>query len=163
MIYIFLLSFLCCSIATAIRPLEPLEKNSFHKDGQYNYRLPNNTKPETYDITLKTYLEKDEFHFDGSVKIQFRVLETTSEIKLHHRNLKIHSVNIVDNQLLLLDSPKSTQLKYDNITDILTINTRNELIKGKVYSLIIDYKGELIEGFKGFFKTYFIDSNGKER
>lgn len=150
--YIILLGVLCCSIATAIRP------DTIHKfdvrDGQYNYRLPNNTKPEAYDLTLKTYLDKNEFNFDGLVKIKFRVLEPTSEIKLHYRLLEINTVKILGHEL--------SSTEHNTFTDIFTIKTKNELKKGKVYSLIIDYKGDLNYEF-GFFRTYFTDFNGNKR
>lgn len=158
----FLLSIFCCTAVIAIRPLLPEDhynriRTIDDRDDQLNYRLPNNTKPETYDITLKTYLEQDKFNFDGQVSIFIRVLEETSEIKIHHRQLTIGDVSIY--------KPNSAKnlfngIDYSNDIEILTIKSKEKLNKDAAYIVVINYKGELRNDLGGFYRSSYKDANG---
>lgn len=158
-----LLGFLCCAVVTTVIPIGPLEPKKIcvqnYRGDRPNYRLPNHTKPETYDITLRTYLENDDFHFDGEVIIYVRVLEPTTKIKIHHRELTIGKVELWNGANNIYKSP----FKYDKITELLTIKSKTELIKRNAYKLIITFKGELRNSNDGFFRTSYYDSNGNKR
>lgn len=156
----FFISFLCFTVATAIRPLDPnrVQSLDIREDAQQNYRLPNSTKPVSYDVTLKTYLEKNDFHFDGFLTIIIQAVNETSEIKLHHRQLKIDTI-----ALLKDGNDIYSNNSYNNVTEILTINAEENLVPDKTYELKFSYAGDLRSDCHGFYKSSYKDANGMER
>lgn len=125
-----------------------------------NYRLPNNTKPEAYVITIATDIANGKFEFDGTVKIAVRVLETTRNITLHQRQLKILSTELVtdDNHRYRTLLPH-----YDPDTEFLTITTTEEVIyPGNLVYLTIKYKGTLRDDAAGFYRSSYTNSEGKK-
>lgn len=125
-----------------------------------NYRLPNNTKPEAYIITITTDIANGKFEFDGTVKIAVRVLETTRNITLHQRQLKILSAELVTDY----DRRYKILLPhYDPDTEFLTIATTDEVIHpGNLVYLTIKYKGILREDAAGFYRSSYTNSEGKK-
>lgn len=53
------------------------------------YRLPNNSIPFSYDLTLNTDIDKGNFTFIGVVKIQIKIIEGSTAITLHYRQTTI--------------------------------------------------------------------------
>lgn len=160
LIFIISLFLLSCLKISAFTPIkEQYFANIKSKDDQINYRLPNNTKPEAYDIFLKTDVANGNFEFFGSVKITIRVLQTSNEITLHQRQLDITSIELVQN-----DGEQVTIVgrKYDKTTEFLSILTaHNALKQGSKLFLRIDYKGTLREDAGGFYRSSYTDENGK--
>lgn len=138
-----------------------LSRNDFKIDTTTDlitYRLPNNTKPETYDITLVTNIDKNNFNFSGKVDINIFVLEASSEITLHARQLTIESVKLFvhanKNEIKLYP------FTYNETTEFLTIPTQTQLQKGINYILTVEYTGELRSDLFGFYRSFYIDSQG---
>lgn len=123
-----------------------------------NYRLPNNTKPETYDIKLATNIHEGDFNFTGSVKINFKVLESVSnEITLHVSNLTIDSVELFGNSSI------KSSFREDNTNDFLIITSQQTLEENVSYSVEIKYHGVLQVGSKGFFKASYVNAKGEKK
>ncbi|XP_031633026.1 aminopeptidase N-like [Contarinia nasturtii] len=143
------------------RPLDPKYQRIYdEKDSEITYRLPNNTKPETYDITITTRIDEGLFDFDGKVAIQIVALESTNSITLHYRQLTITSQSlrkVDDNSMIALDD-----YKYDKTTELLTFPTKTQLEKDKKYILTIEYKGELRTDRAGFYRASYVDAIGQE-
>lgn len=60
-----------------------------------SYRLPKIYSPEHYDLRILTHLNgSDQLHFEGEVKIDFRVLERTQNITLNAKNLTLDETRI---------------------------------------------------------------------
>lgn len=131
----------------------------FKKD-TINYRLPNNTKPEAYVITISTDIANGKFEFDGTVRISVRVLKSTRNITLHQRQLKILSTELKDE----FDHRYRILLPhYDPDTEFLTITTTEDVIyPGNLLYLTIKYKGTLREDAAGFYRSSYTNSNGKK-
>lgn len=122
------------------------------------YRLPNNTKPESYEITLVTNVDKNEFSFSGIVAIDLRVFEASSNITLHARQLNIQFVQLMTkNRTLVPLNPFS----YDRTTEFLVIPTQTELQQDTNYILTIEYIGVLRSDQHGFYKTSYVNSKGE--
>lgn len=83
---------------------------------QRGYRLPNNTKPISYEIYISSQIDKGFFDFDGSVEIEIIVLEDSNNITLQHRNLSINSI-----KLSMENGRKIPILPYQNFTSHSTI------------------------------------------
>lgn len=125
------------------------------------YRLPNNTKPESYDITLTTNVDKNDSNFVGTVAINIRVLETSSSnITLHAHQITIFAVQLMTHTGAEISLDKYS---YNKDNDFLTISSRVPLQKDTNYSLFIDYMGELRVDNRGFFKSSYVDSNGHRK
>ncbi|XP_055315275.1 aminopeptidase N-like [Sitodiplosis mosellana] len=157
-VFLFLWNFLYIS---ADPPLEYADVGEFtFKPDNVSYRLPNNTKPEAYDILILTDIADGKFEFTGMVKITIRALEKTNTITLHQRQLKISAVQ--------LDSEDGDRIQilppqYDPVTEFLTITTTEKTIwpASKVI-LTISYKGTLREDTAGFYRSSYTNSDGKK-
>lgn len=127
---------------------------------EISYRLPNNTKPENYDITLVTNIHKNDFKFSGTVIINLRALETSYNIVLHARQLIIKSVK------LMTQTGTNVRLNpfiFDAITEFLTIPTQSQLQKDNNYILTIEYSGELRTDQHGFYRSSYVNSRGETK
>lgn len=126
-----------------------------------NYRLPNNTKPESYDITLITNIDQNDFNFTGRVVITLRVLEASNNITIHARQLEIKTITLttVASGMIINLHPHT----YDNITEFLVIPTQTELKKDTQYILTVEYAGILRTGSSGFYRGSYTNSKGETR
>lgn len=144
-----------------VRRVEDIQNDSTDDKNQYRYRLPNNTRPETYDIYLDTKVDQEIFNFTGLVKIQIYVVKNTRDITLHVRLLEILSVNLKSLQNQSEIQTLTPVLEKE--TDILTINTKDvELTQGSRYILTIKYAGNLRTDNAGFYRSSYTRSNGQK-
>lgn len=146
--------------ALAIEP--PLEERSVSinesPEINNNYRLPNNTRPMEYVISLHSRIDKGEFDFSGKVKIKLLATEKTRSITLHNRDSKIDKVELRDEKQKI-DVSEPT---YDKETEKLTIESKIDLEVNKVYTLEISYKGELRNDYVGFYRSSYKNKDGAE-
>lgn len=124
-----------------------------------HYRLPNNTKPESYDITLITNIDLNEFNFTGRVAIKLRALEASNNITIHARELNISRVDLTTASGTAIQLSPFT---YDNVTEFLVIPTKTGLIKDAQYVLTVAYAGELKLTCEGFYRSWYTDSKGEK-
>lgn len=125
------------------------------------YRLPTVYSPSSYSINWKfdTNIFNGEItNFTGKSHVTFTVLETTSVIKIHGA-VEVHT--------LILTSEKgetlNTQYTYNNITEIITINSETDLVINSNYMLSIDFTGDLdLVDMKGVYRSEYINENGKK-
>lgn len=144
-----------------ISPLVLGIDNDVEQISNVNFRLPNFTYPNSYDIALSTRIDQSKFEFIGRVKIGIVVDYTTREIVLHARQLNISSIRLsrysgtvpIDIRLL----PHS----YDVYTEFLRISTDGPiLISGDRLLLEISYVGTLRSDNAGFYRTSYVNANG---
>lgn len=132
-------------------------------DDGIQYRLPNDTKPETYDIYISTSIHNEDFNFEGTVSIQLLATMETSSITLHsHRLHTIRAISLLEDgsdDPIFLD-----QATYDDSNNFLTIPLRNGVLEsGKRYLLHIVFDGMLQDDPRGFYKSSYIDDSGNVR
>ncbi|XP_037030608.1 aminopeptidase N-like [Bradysia coprophila] len=131
------------------------------QDEGRRYRLPNDTVPETYDITLTTRIDNADFVFNGSVRIGIYVNESTQLITLHHRQLTVINV-----QLWTTASPAQEVVlgaySYDPVLEFLQIPVTVNLTAGARYTLSIDYIGTLRVDNYGFYRSSYRNDNGDQ-
>lgn len=156
-----LVSLIFCVVAKEHRPINqsPVYTLDTHIE-DVQFRLPNNTKPLSYDITIITKIDEDDFIFSGKVKINLHVLETSSKIILHARQLTIKSINLTMTSGFSIELSSFT---YDATTEFLTIPTQIQLLKDASYTLIIDYIGELRADQFGFYRSSYVNSRGETK
>lgn len=133
------------------------EKDDASTNG-ISYRLPNNTKPENYDITITTNIDKNNFIFSGTVIIDIRVLEESSSITLHARQITINLVRLITKTGTAV---KLNPFTYDPTTEFITIPTQSRLLKDTNYILTLGYVGVLRTDKRGFYATSYTNSKGE--
>ena len=119
-----------------------------------NLRLPRAIRPLHYEISLDTAVHDGGLRdYGGEVKIDLDVLELTSNVVLHHRGLNIIDVN-------LSNATTGTNLviqsqTYDNVTEFLSIQSRDQLNDGDKLRLEIKFSGKLQTGTAGFYRSQY--------
>ncbi|XP_043498883.1 putative aminopeptidase-2 [Polistes fuscatus] len=122
------------------------------------YRLPNNVIPQKYILSLEPFLVPDNFTFNGNVQIVASVVKKTNKIVLHASNITVHSVNVMVN-----NEEVNVTESYESIYDFFVIKLENALNEKTEVNIIFRYTGNLNNAMLGFYKSYYIDSDGKQR
>lgn len=158
----FWFSLCFCINANEYAPFDHRFSSIFNEtdNTEINYRLPNNTKPESYDIKLSTNIHEGDFNFSGLAAINLRVLEPSYNITLHARQLTIKSIQLTTSFGIKIDTHNFT---YDPVTEFLTIPTTSQLQKNAQYQLAIAYSGTLRTDNLGFYRSSYINSKGETR
>lgn len=122
--------------------------NSDESIDRISYRLPNDTKPENYKISLRMGNSEDQRDYNGSISINISIVNATRAVTIHARELDIKSIRLSNETGPIALLP----WRIDNITDFLTIPTKNvELLRGSRYRLGIEFAGQLKTNLEGFF------------
>lgn len=115
------------------------------------FRLPNNTKPETYDISIRTWIHQGNSTFTGSVRIGIVAVESTNFIRLHHNVDRLESVRVLSAN----DVPITIgDYSYNGVYDFLTIPVVGNLTEGARYFIEIDYVGT-VSYYSGFYRSSY--------
>lgn len=132
-------------------------------DDEPSYRLPNNTYPEEYDISLVTRIHAGDFAFSGVVRISITTFENvSSSIVLHHRQLAIGNIKLWTTNANPVEVPVGAY-SYVLQTELLTIPVTNGLSANTKYTLVIEYTGELRLDNGGFYRSSYINDDGVQR
>lgn len=123
-------------------------------------RLPKTIVPISYDIMLMPNFG-DDFVFHGIAQIIASVQEETDTIILNHGNITIplRSVSYTNSNATL----EIADAKPIENTEKYRIKLKNPLKKGSNISIDFNYSGVLRNDMIGFYKSSYIDSNGKVR
>lgn len=131
------------------------------QDGIVNYRLPNDTHPETYDISLLTRVDLGNFEFNGIVRIDIRVDRPTNEIVLHARQLTILRISLAKFSGSVLVNVRILPFAYNAETEFLKITSDGgTLAVGDRLILEISYSGMLRTDVSGFYRSSYINTDG---
>lgn len=131
------------------------------EDEYIGYRLPNDTRPETYDVRLRTWVHEGYFEFTGVVNIGIITVNETDAITIHTRQLDIIQIRLMTAgpiPALISISPFTYHTTYEFLRipingDILPANTR--------YTLEITYNGTLRTNQGGFYRSSYLNDNGE--
>lgn len=122
---------------------------------ELNFRLPNTTLPESYDVSIRTRIDQEDFAFYGTVKIGIIVVEPTTSIILHELHLHIEEVQLQsEGQTVFVE-----KYTYNTTLQFLTISVLEPLISGNRYILQIRYRGTLREDV-GFYRSSYLNDDG---
>lgn len=119
--------------------------------------LPNNVKPTSYDITLEP--DFSAFTFNGSETIQIEILSPTRSITLNSIEIGIESCSIT-----LSDGTETAARStlYNDEEETARFQFSEELPAGEA-TLAIEFKGELNDKLRGFYRSAYTDIDGNER
>ncbi|XP_017058642.1 aminopeptidase N [Drosophila ficusphila] len=129
-----------------------------------NYRLPNNTEPESYNVELWTNVHTGDNQFNGTVKINLRVLETSAEIKLHYRQTSNFVASIISR-----DNATATAIPLTVATElqreflILTpTDSSVSFLADTNWTLTINYNGTHRTDMGGFYLSSYTDDDNQQ-
>lgn len=128
-------------------------------ENEYPYRLPTDVVPSSYKLSLEPDLDK--FTFNGTVEIAIEVKNTNvNNITLNQKNLNIKRVELKNlNEKTDIKVKTFDQVEKQEILIIMYEN--NEVIKKGNYTLTLGYSGELNDQKRGFYRSRYIDKDGK--
>lgn len=112
-------------------------------------RLPEHTRPQKYQITLKPDLES--FLFEGKETIFLVIDKTTSEIILHAKDLKVSNVHYRGKGVGL----RAKRIVFDKKSETVSFKFLKPLPKG-AGELSLEFKGILNNQMRGFYKSSYM-------
>jgi len=125
-------------------------------DEPLTYRLPNNTVPKSYEISIETKIHENNFEFNGNVKILVEIVEPTDTITLHYRQIEIDNINIY--------LPNEFPLVLGSIFDLVESHDFLIIKLPRVYNestellLDISYLGNLRDDMAGFYHNSYLNN-----
>uniref|UniRef100_A0A182N5W6 Aminopeptidase N n=1 Tax=Anopheles dirus TaxID=7168 RepID=A0A182N5W6_9DIPT len=128
------------------------------------YRLPNSTAPVQYHLSLRTAIHENNRQFSGTVLILFEVLEATTTVTLHNRQLSVQRAFL--HEVAATGGGAGAELEQaehatDTRTEHLTLTLQQMLAAGTRYYLRIEFQGTLQNNNNmGFFASSYLDNNG---
>ncbi|KAI4460016.1 protease m1 zinc metalloprotease [Holotrichia oblita] len=129
------------------------------REDDLNYRLPNDTIPISYDVTLEPTFDPD-FNFSGIVIILVRVIEATDVITLHGNDIEIlPGTTSVTSQTVIGVELADGEPELDATLHFIKISLNTEVQPGTVLRVYMEYTGILNEENTGFYKARY-EENG---
>lgn len=129
-------------------------------DNFETFRLPNDTRALTYDVSIRTWINEGNFTFTGTVRIEIIAEESTNTITLHHRELTIEDVTLLSEAG---DPIEIGATSYDSVFEFFTIPVPNNLTVGNVYFIVINYRGIMpTNGWSGYYAIRYVNSEGNQ-
>lgn len=129
----------------------------------YAYRLPNITRPEAYNVQLRTNIHNADFNFVGTVAIDIVALQATDVITLHHRQLSISFIELSEIPSTGTNIALASYT-YDPISEFLSIPlATGTLTQNGRYRLTITFTGTLRADEAGFYRSSYIADDGTRR
>ncbi|XP_075168466.1 aminopeptidase N-like [Haematobia irritans] len=126
-----------------------------------NYRLPNHTIPQHYDIVLTTRVDEGIREFNGVVTIDLTVVEATTSIILNARQLNFTAASIQNSA----GQSEELTIAYEEQREFLTLTRQisDSFPANTKWKLSVSYSGLLRSDNAGFYLTTYQDTEGNER
>lgn len=124
------------------------------------FRLPNNTQPISYDLTLKTLIDESNFIFEGELSLKIYVSEESSEIVLHSRDLVIEEIELWSEDKSIKYELSDHKIIPDLHFLTIPISDGKKINIGN-YFLEIKYHGTIRDDTIGFYRSSYKDANGE--
>lgn len=124
-----------------------------------SFRLPNNSYPTHYDISLITDIHLGNFDFFGTVTIDIRMVENSLSITVNSMLMTIYNIDLLSPNNQLIESG----VRYEQIErlEFLVIYPLSELLQNSAYKVRISYSGVLRTDDYGFYRASYFDEEGK--
>ncbi|KAF4447296.1 aminopeptidase [Fusarium albosuccineum] len=120
--------------------------------------LPKNVKPLHYDLTLEPNFET--FKYEGTVVIDFDVVQDSTSIALNTVDLEIHETVVEANGATVTSSPT---LDYNKDTQTTTITFGQTIPAGQKAKLTQRFTGILNDDMAGFYRSSYKDEQGNTK
>ncbi|KLP00364.1 putative APE2-aminopeptidase yscII [Fusarium fujikuroi] len=120
--------------------------------------LPKNVKPLHYDLTLEPNFET--FKYEGTVIIDFDVVEDSTSIALNTVEIDIHETLVEANGATISSSPT---LDYNKDTQTTTVTFDKTIPAGQKARLTQRFTGTLNDDMAGFYRSSYKDEDGNTK
>jgi len=111
--------------------------------------LDDNSIPILYELYLNIDINK--YIYTGSNNIKLQIINPTNKIQFHGKDLIIDKI--------LFETNEIQEIKYDNLSDIYTIQFEN-ILNPDYYNILIKFSGKISDD-DGIIKYYHKQSNRK--
>lgn len=128
------------------------------EDNFETFRLPNDTRALTYDVSIRTWIDEGNLTFTGNVRIGIVAEQSTNIITLHHRELTIEDVTLLSEtgDPIEIGTPS-----YDEEFEFYTIPVSTNLTAGNAYTIVINFRGTMVDSiWSGYYAIRYINSEG---
>ncbi|XP_017007594.2 aminopeptidase N [Drosophila takahashii] len=128
-----------------------------------NYRLPNTTEPETYNVELWTNVHTGDTQWNGTVDINLRVLEQTPNITLHYRQTSNFEASIISRDVATPTAIPLTVTPELQREFLVFTATNGEIFAADTnWTLSIKYNGTHRSDMGGFYISSYTDDDGQQ-
>ncbi|KAF7269517.1 hypothetical protein GWI33_017458 [Rhynchophorus ferrugineus] len=127
---------------------QPSEDRPEIRQSSYK-KLPNDTRPSLYDLTLFPHLDKD--YFEGFVNISIDVYAPRKELILNSKNLSVSSVTLVRKNARIIQILSVTENLED---EVLVITPKEKVFPGE-YFLGLKFSGRFFGKTKGLYRSTY--------
>lgn len=107
---------------------------------------------------MEPFLDPNNFTYSGTVQILALATKKTNQIVLHASDITFY----VD-QVLVSNKVVNVSKSYKDKNDFLVIKLEQMLDDKTEMNIVIRFIGKLNEDMQGFYRSYYIDENGKKR
>ncbi|KAF2365595.1 Peptidase M1 membrane alanine aminopeptidase N-terminal [Trinorchestia longiramus] len=126
-------------------------------------RLPTAIEPESYVLRLQPLINGN-FTIFGSVEILLNVVEETSNVTLHIRDIITKNETIA---LYVGDQPGGDEVTilehtYDPAREFYIASLEQPLVVGQQYLLVMEYEGYLNDQLAGFYRSQYTKDDGTQ-
>ena len=118
--------------------------------------LPKTSFPKRYEIKLDVDLEN--FSYIGNQTVDMEILENTKSIFLNSLGIKISHASLIDKN----DQEINLSVEYFEDVERISLSSKNEILKGN-YRLCLEFKSEITNDLKGFYRSKFLNKDDEEK
>lgn len=135
---------------------------SLTADEPLNYRLPQNVRPDKYELLIIPDL--DNWVFEGQVVIYVMTQEANvQEIVLLSNDITIHNIRVFKPDTPTVDLHKDLVHPHDPVTHKLTIPLNAPLEVSTIYHVAIEYRGNMKDDMSGFYRSTYMEMGVEKR
>ena len=118
--------------------------------------LPKTSFPKRYEIKLDVDLEN--FSYIGNQTVDMEILENTKSIFINSLGIKISHASLIDKN----DQEINLSVEYFEDVERISLSSKNEILKGN-YRLCLEFKSEITNDLKGFYRSKFLNKDDEEK
>lgn len=123
-------------------------------------RLPNYIIPIHYHLLVHPDLTT--LRYNGSVRIEIDVKNSTNWVVLHSKNLEISAATVLDESEAHVSDKVLHVLEYPPHEQIAIFSPKI-LTSGEKYYLYLEFSAALSDGFYGFYRSSYKNKDGETR
>ena len=118
--------------------------------------LPKTSSPKRYEIKLDIDLEN--FTYVGMQTVEIEVLENTKLIYLNSLGIQVSHASLISND----QESINLSVEYFENDERISLSSKNEIENG-IYKLYMEFKSEITNDLKGFYRSKFLTKDEEEK